>query len=446
MTAGHARAAQALGTAQGFAHVGDPHAALLAGPPADAGPETLDAHQQRLGALPLPPDDALLTEIADSGLVGRGGGGFPLARKVQAVIAAVRAGRGQPIVVVNASESEPASRKDATLLELRPHLVLDGAAAAARAVGADEVVVHLHRGARDAIAGLTLALTERAHQHLDDPHWRVSLGPDRYVAGESSAVVAHVEGGEARPRFTERPLAEAGVHGRPTLLNNAETLAHLALIVRHGAQDWRTTGPSPWSGPTLVTLAGAVTQPGTVVEITGRVTIGELLCRVGGVTTSPAGVLIGGYAGHWLPGRAAWNILVDRASMTAAGAAPGCGLIAVLPDGVCGVAETARLVGWLAVEGAQQCGPCIFALPALAAVLSDLADGRAGRRAVKHLDRLTADVDGRGACRHPDGVVGLVRSAVQTFADDVARHRSGQRCAGSQRGLLPLPPPGRGWR
>src|SRR5436190_22889801 len=105
-------------TRPGYAIVGDAHARLLAGPVVDVGAETLKDHLDRLGALPLPPRDALTAEIATCGLVGRGGGGFPLTRKVEAVAAAVARGGGQPIVVVNASESEPASRKDETLLEL----------------------------------------------------------------------------------------------------------------------------------------------------------------------------------------------------------------------------------------------------------------------------------------------------------------------------------------
>ncbi len=389
----------------------------------------------------------LLAEIANCGLVGRGGGGFPLVRKVEAVIAAASASARASIVVVNASESEPASRKDETLLGLRPHVVLDGAAIAARAVGADEVVIHLHRGSASALPALQVAFAERVRARVADPRWHISQGPRRYVAGESTAVVSHIEGGQAKPRFTTLPLAARGVHDRPTLLNNVETLGHLALIARYGAQEWRSFGASPWSGPTLVTLHGGVTERGLVVEITGHVTIGELLVEAGGLTMQPAAVLVGGYAGSWLPAERAWRLPVERAAMTAAGAPPGCGLIAVLPSGMCGIRETARVLAWLADEGAGQCGPCVFGLPAIAELFDHLAGGRRGRRVEGRFVRLADRIAGRGACRHPDGVVQLARTALAVFADDVQRHRKGQRCGGEQHAsVLPLPSTERGWR
>lgn len=444
MTQARVRAIPA--TTEGYALVGDAHAQLLAGPVPGDGAETLACHHERLGALPRPPTEALLTEIATCGLVGRGGGGFPLARKVEAVAAAVSRGGAAPVVVVNASESEPASRKDETLLALRPHLVLDGAAVAAQAVGATDVIVHVHRGS-GALAALQGALAERHSAGLADPTWRVTHGPRRYVSGESSAVVSFVEGGLAKPRFATTPLAVAGLSGRPTLLNNAETIAHLALIARHGADRWRSSGASRWSGPTLVTLHGAVAEPGLVVEVTGELTIGALLASAGGWTSPPAAVLIGGYAGTWLAGDRAWRLRLERAAMCAAGASPGCGLIAVLPPGACGVRETARIVSWLAGEGAGQCGPCMFGLPAIAELFADLAAGHRSRRTRTRFARLADRVEGRGACRHPDGLVQVARSALDVFAADVQRHVKGRRCGGeSNAGVLPMPVMEAYWR
>src|SRR5204863_5091456 len=115
-------------------------------------------------------------------------------------------------------------------------------------------------------------------------------------------------------------------------------------------------------------------------EITGPLTVGELLVAAGGLTSPPAALLIGGYAGTWMTGDRAWRLHVERAAMCAAGAPPGCGLLAVLPHGACGVRETSRLVSWLASEGAGQCGPCVFGLPAVASLFGDLAAGRHGRR------------------------------------------------------------------
>ena len=159
---------------------------------------------------------------------------------------------GEPLVVVNASESEPASRKDQTLITYRPHLVLDGAAAVAAAVGATEVAVHLHRDSVAAGAALARAIAERRSAGWPDPRWRLSVGPDRYVSGEASAVASLLGGGEARPAFSAVPMARRGPSGCPTVVNNAETMAHVGLLAHRGWPAWQA-GSSPSSpGPHLL--------------------------------------------------------------------------------------------------------------------------------------------------------------------------------------------------
>ncbi len=423
------------------ATVGEPGGVLLAGPPASSGAESHADHVERLGALPYLSGDGVEELAVGSGLTGRGGGHFPFARKLAAVRrAAERQGRA-PLVVINASESEPACRKDRTLLRLRPHLVLDGAALAAAALGAAEVVLHVHAGDVHVVPAARQALAERSG--VDGHHWRLSTGPGGYVSGESSAVVRHLEGGPALPRGTSVPVAESGVGGRPTLLANAETFAHLAVLARTGPTAWRERGAGPWGGPALHTLHGAVTEPGRVVEVVGRVTMGELLTRHAGLTRPPAAVLVGGYAGTWLPGALAWRTEVDRAALTAAGASPGCGLLLVLDHSQCGLRLTASLAQWLAGQTAGQCGPCVFGLPELADRFTRVADGTRRRSAPEQVTRLTREVNGRGGCRHPDGVVRLVRSALSVFADDVDRHVHRRPCPASSAGpAVPLPPSG----
>lgn len=423
--------------------IGDPRARLLAGPGEDLGAEPLHEHLLRLGPLPDDPDGGLARlSMRESGLRGRGGGGFPTARKLRT---ALQSG-GSPVVVVNASESEPASRKDDTLCRLRPHLVLDGAAVAAAAAGSEQVVVHLHRGAGAARRALERALSERAAAGVADPTWYVSSGPNRYVAGEASAIASFIEGGEAKPRFSGRPLAEAGVHGRPTIVNNVETVAHLALLARFGASWWRGVGGEDSPGSRLVTVTGGIGQPGLVLETVDTATVGDILTAAG-VGLPPAAVLIGGYAGTWLDANAAWSVAFDPVVLRANGASVGCGLVAVLPHGHCGLAETARLSVYLAQESAGQCGPCLFGLAELAEIMTELASGDARPRHLRALRRCAAAVEGRGACRHPDGVVSLLDSALDTFDDDVARHLAGRPCRGAGRPpLLPIPLTDTSWR
>ncbi|MCU0264534.1 MAG: proton-conducting membrane transporter [Actinomycetia bacterium] len=388
-----------------------------------------------------------------AGLRGRGGGGFPLADKLRTVVGAAGHTR-RPVVVVNAAESEPASRKDAVLLTRTPHLVLDGAALAAAAVGARDVVVWLHRGDVAGARAARAAVGERAATGVLGVRHRVVEGPPRYVAGEASAIAAHLSGGPARPRVTPPRVAQRGVHGRPTLVSNAETLAHLALVARHGPGWFRALGTPEEPGTTLVTVLGAVGVPG-VVEVPVGTPLGAVLAPTGGPPPVGGAVLVGGYAGTWLPADRALPLPWSQAGLAAAGGTPGVGLVAVLPADACPVAETARLVGWLAGEGAQQCGPCLNGLPALAGACRALAAGPASDAAAAPglLHRWAGMVEGRGACHHPDGVAGLVRSLLAAFPDEVARHAAGRPCPAAAvtatRSVLPLPPPepgGPAWR
>ena len=425
--------------------VGDPGTRLLSGPDPSVGAEPYAHHLARMGPLPPPAmTDDLRALTRESGLLGRGGGGFPLARKLETAIAAP----GVPLVVVNASESEPVSRKDRTLCRNRPHLVLDGAAAAAAIVGADEVTVHVHRGSADAHDGLVRAMGERRAAGAVDPLWRISLGPDRYVSGEASAIASLLAGGDARPRFSRIPMATWGPSGRPTVVSNAETMAHLGFLLRSGPGFWGSGGTPAAPGSRLLTLTGSVPVPGRVLELVGRGTIGEILSGAGHFAV-PSAVLVGGYGGTWLDGETAWQTPFDPEALRCVGAQPGCGLIGVLPHGACGLTETARLVRYLADESAGQCGPCVAGLPAMAAACEALARGDLRRRGIRRLDSVARLVTGGGACSHPDGVARLVRSALDIFEDDVARHLAGKACRGSSHPpvfSVPLVDPDSVWR
>jgi NADH:ubiquinone oxidoreductase subunit F (NADH-binding) len=424
--------------------LGAPGTRLLAGPGPDAGCERLDSHEARLGRVDDVDDFTALAALERSGLRGRGGGAFPTAAKLVAARDAVGSDGRRPLIVVNGSESEPASAKDATLCGARPHLVLDGAVVAARLVEASEVVLHLHRGSASRVA-LESAIVERARAGRRDPTWRLSEGPGRYVAGESSAIVSFLEGGEAKPRFTTLPLARRGAWGRPTVVQNAETLAHVALVARYGAEWWCAGGSPSSPGSRLLTLHGAVRLPRAVVETVGAATVGDVL-RSAGVLAPPPAVLIGGYAGTWLSGDRAWDTALDADGLRPFGGRLGCGVVAPLAPDACALTHAAHLAHYLARESAGQCGPCVQGLPELAALVSRLARGSLHRRGLGRIERLSRTIDGRGACSHPDGVVHMVRSVLRATPEDVARHTRGRPCAGSTRpALLPVPV-GAGWR
>jgi NADH:ubiquinone oxidoreductase subunit F (NADH-binding) len=408
-----------LELACGFGVAGSWGARLLGGPPRSAGAEPLEDHRRRLGPLELAQASpaSLRRAVLESGLSGRGGGQFPLAAKLEAVVAS----SGEPLVIVNASEGEPASRKDRTLMSLRPHLVLDGARVAAHAVGASEVVIYTHRAHKVAVGALEAALKERLNEPVA---FRVLDAPMRYVAGESSAVVSYLEGRGALPRHRPLPAAVSGVRGRPTLVSNVETIAHLALLARLGPAWFRQAGSGTEPGSTLVTLAGQVSVPGLVVEVLEPIPIGRVLATVGGLDHPPRAVLIGGYEGTWVPGELAWRAPLERGLLARAGMPLGCGLLAVLGEGSCGLATTARLLAWLAGESAGQCGPCALGLPELAQRFASLAESRPSARDKQAVYRLARSLHGRGACGHPTGAARLAESALNTFADEPRRHRS----------------------
>jgi NADH:ubiquinone oxidoreductase subunit F (NADH-binding) len=404
------------------------------------GPMPLGGGASRRGA------PALIDEVEAAGLQGRGGGGFPAAVKMRAVAAASgrerRSAAGwsaRPIVVVNAVEGEPASLKDRTLLEALPHLVLDGAAAAAHAVGANEVIVCICEQAAAPNTSVAQAIRERARGRDENVKWHVAEVPARYVAGQESALVSFLSGGDAKPTFTPPMPFERGVRRRPTLVNNPETLAHLALIARHGAQWFRSLGPPSQPGSALLTLGGPVAYPG-VYEVEHGSPLTALIDAAGGATNNVRAVLMGGYAGSWIDARHVNALVLADEGLAAYGARVGTGVVLLLGADCCGLAETARVARWLAQESAGQCGPCVHGLDAIAQSLEGALVGDAGPDHRGRVAHLMSIVQGRGACSHPDATVRFVASAVEVFAQELAEHARYGPCAACARaGTLPLP-------
>lgn len=362
----------------------------------------------------------LLAELTRSGLRGRGGGGFPLASKLEAALRSKRAA----IVVVNGTEGEPMSVKDRMLLESLPHLVLDGALCLADALGTGDVVIAIDASFRDASDSVRRALRERPDigPRLAQP--RIVTVPSGYVTGQETAIVNFVNNGVPRPVTQPPRITERGISRRPTLMSNAETLAHVALIARHGAEWFRRLGPPDEPGSVLVTLSGGVSAPG-VYEIEYGSHLGSLVEAAGGLTEPARAFLFGGYAGSWVDGAAARAARLSQSSLGPLRTSLGAGIIVALPQSACPVAEVARVAVWMSDQNAAQCGPCVNGLASIADALADVCEGRAGRDAFGDIRRWSELVVGRGACAHPDGTARFVTSALSVFAtefDDHARH------------------------
>ena len=377
-----------------------------------------------------------LTDVVEaSGLTGRGGAGFPAGRKMSSVAA----GPGSKVVVANGAEGEPASLKDRLLLTRLPHLVLDGIALAAEAVGANESYLCVHGNQEMLLDSLHDAVEERQAAGRDPVRIRVAGLPGRYVSSEQSSIVHYLNGGPGIPTFSPPRPHERGVNGSPTLVHNVETLAHLALIARYGDRWFRGAGLPSAPGSMLVTVSGAVAWPG-VYEIEMGTPIGRVVMLAGGPVEPLQALLVGGYFGAWLPVQAAWPVPMTHAGLKAAGGAMGAGIVIALPASCCPLAETARVVRYLAEETASQCGPCMFGLPALADALGHLAYSGGRNGAIDRITALIPVIEGRGACRHPDGATQLVRSVLRAFPADARWHERRGACAGVARPpLLPLP-------
>lgn len=350
------------------------------------------------------------------GLRGRGGAAFPVAAKLAALPR-----DGAAAVVVNACEGEPGSAKDRALLNLAPHLVLDGAVTLAAALGAEAVVVVTH----DATAAQSAraAATERR----DRPAVSVEHITGGFVAGEGRAVLAGLSGRPAVPPGRRRHATEAGLHGRPTFASNAETFAQLGLLSRIGPQPFAATGFAGEAGTMLLTIGGAVARPGVVEIPIGTPT--DVVLRAA-EAAPPAALVLGGYHGAWVDPARAHPLAVT------AGTPVGAGVLLVLDSQTCPLGELARVTSWLAAESAGQCGPCVFGLPALADSLAGLWAGRGD--AWVRAQRRIALLPGRGACAHPDGAARFVASGLSALADEIAAHRRGA-CGRPVLGQLPLP-------
>jgi NADH:ubiquinone oxidoreductase subunit F (NADH-binding) len=394
-----------------------------------AAPEDLHAHLARYGPAPFRGQAGLISDVEAAGLTGRGGAAFPVYRK----LAIVAAGRGRKVVVANGGESEPASRKDELLLRIAPNLVLDGLQLAAEAVGASEAHLYLHSGPAPA---LLQALAERTV--MDPLPVKITQAPPRFLASQESALVNRLSGRPARPSFQPPRVTERGLNGAPTLVQNVETLAHLALIARYGPRWFRAVGTSAEPGSMLTTVYAPSGQC-RVVEAEFGAPLRTLLST----EADTQAWLIGGYHGTWLPvpreARARAALTLENTSLKHHGASVGAGLLIALPADRCALAETARVAGYLAAESAGQCGPCLNGLPRIAAGLAELAGPGYRKQVRADVERWAGLVTGRGACHHPDGTVRFVRSALTTFAPEISLHARGRCSATNRAPFLPLP-------
>ncbi|HEY1703067.1 MAG TPA: NADH-ubiquinone oxidoreductase-F iron-sulfur binding region domain-containing protein [Trebonia sp.] len=392
----------------------------------------LEAHSEIFGTVPRMSADDIVAMCKQVDLRGQGGAAFPFARKLEAVMAACEKRDEPPVVVVNCAEGEPGSFKDKMLMIRSPYLILSGAALVAEAINADEIII--------GVTGNELANRSMEDAIDAEPGLRkmvrVVQAPERFISGESGALVRGINGKKHVPPGRKQLAAEKGVDDLPTLLSNASTFVQVSVLALLGPARYASVGVPEEPGTVLLSVSGSARRP-AVVECPTGVPLGAVL----DICQAPAGdgVLIGGYHGMWLGSEAAYQVPVGREGLASAGGAFGSGIVLPLGDGTCPLGEVARIASYLAGESAGQCGPCKLGLPNLARAMQAIVDGSGGMEALDAARRAAATANKRGACSHPDGAVRFVLSALEVFTEDLVTHIFHGSCGRPVQGILPLP-------
>jgi NADH-quinone oxidoreductase subunit F len=371
---------------------------------------------------------AIIPAIEAAGLRGLGGAGFPTHRKWSAV--AAEAGPGK-WVICNGNEDEPGTFKDRFLLAETPHQVIEGALVAALATGACNVALYVNP--RDPAALATLRAAADAWQA--DPLLAavgaaigeamvlaVVESSGLYIGGEETAAVASVAGGFPFPALKPPYPAQAGVHGRPTLVNNVETLAHVPHILGRGAAWYRALGIGAACGTKLFSLSGDVLRPG-LHELPMGTTLRSLVFEHGGGMLGGRrfkAVFTGGPSNTLLT-EADLDAPMDFDSLRARGSRLGTGAMIVVGEGTSILRKTADYVGFFAESSCGQCPPCKIGTFQIARLLRRIEAGHGHAGDIEALRNLAALLPGSGRCGLVDGAATVLASSLKTFPEEYAR-------------------------
>ena len=406
----------------------------------DRRPTDLRAYQDNGGyrglrkAIPdLSPSDCLRT-VTDSHLRGRGGAGFPTGTKWSFVPMGENAGPGHKYLICNADEMEPGTFKDRLLMECDPHQLVEGMILAAYTLQADVAYIFIRPE--------YVVATQRLRQAIADCHRQGYLGKDilgsgfdlemhvhvsagRYICGEETALISALEGKRANPRAKPPFPQVSGLWGRPTIVNNVETLCNIPHIIEHGAQWFIDLSATEDAGTKLYGVSGRVKNPGCW-ELPMGTPIREILEHW-------AGGMEDGYTLRGLlPGGGSTDFLVpehldlpmDYSSIGKAGSRMGTGTMIILDDRSCPVAFVKNLIDFFAQESCGFCTPCRDGLPWSGQVLDDIENGRGCGEDLETLDRQVSYIGaiGNTHCALAPGAMEPLQSALHYFREDFENH------------------------
>ena len=385
-------------------------------------------------AIRTPPAD-IVKVVSAAGLRGRGGAGFPTGKKWQLT----REAPGEPrYLVVNGGEDEPGSKKDRVLLENLPHLVIEGTILAAYAIGATKAYLYINANYDGAIKTITDALTEaKAAGYWGDNilgsdfslDIEVVPAPHNYVAGEDTAALEVIEGRKAWPRQKPPFPVTVGLYGKPTSVNNVETLANVAPIVLNSAEWYRKFGTGESAGTMIFSLDDDVNRPGTY-ELPFGTPLRYLIEQCGG------GMKGGRKIKAIMPAAPSSAYLspekidtpLDHNSMRDAGSGLGCGVVHLVPEGTCIVEDVIKISEFFTVECCGQCPACRMETNTLTALLKKVQAGQGGQPIVEQFGKVLAFNKGKGFCNLIAMPGPPIESALKLFPTDFEAHLSTGKC------------------
>jgi NADH-quinone oxidoreductase subunit F len=387
--------------------------------------------------------EQIIGTVERSGLRGRGGAGFPTGQKWRMVRAQPPEGK---VVICNGDEGDPGAFMDRVMLESFPFRVIEGLAIAAVAVGAHECIFYIRHEYPNALRRIRAALAECARRGWlgdrllgSEYPLRISIkeGAGAFVCGEETALIASIEGRSGMPRLRPPYPAQSGLWGKPTLINNVETLATVPWIVRHGAEAFAALGTASSKGTKVFALAGKVRRAG-LIEIPMGTTLREIVEEIGGgVGTGRRfkAVQIGGPSGGCVPARLA-DTPVDYQSLAEIGAIMGSGGLVVLDDTACMV-DIARY--FLQFTQNQSCGKCVFCrigTKRMLEILELLCAGRAQRTQLAELEELVVQVSQGSLCGLGKTAPNPVATTLHYFREEYEAHLNGRCPAGKCQALI----------
>ena len=379
--------------------------------------------------------EAVIKEIEDSGLRGRGGGGFPTGRKWRSVY---QHRGGKSYVICNGDEGDPGAFMDRSVMEGDPHKLLEGMAVAAFAIGADEGYIYVRAEYPLAIKRLRKAIADAEAKHYlgknimgTDFSFEIHIkeGAGAFVCGESSALIASIEGERGMPRPKNIHMAECGLFKRPTLLNNVETFANVPLIITKGAQWFSAMGTETSKGTKTFALTGEVNNTG-LIEVPMNTTLRQIVFDLGGGIRNGKkfkAVQIGGPSGGCLT-EEHLDMAMDYDQLTKVGAMVGSGGLVVMNEDTC-IVEVARFfMSFTQHESCGKCTPCREGTKQMLHILEKIVHGEGTMEDLDTLEELGKVIKEGSLCGLGKSAPNPVLSTLKYFRDEYITHIKDKKC------------------